>query len=453
MDYPYPVHIDEWVHLAYSKAMAQQNSVTIVEPFFGRSMIGIGSNLEAGFHLLWATFHQISGVSWLTIFRYFPSIIFMMTVFATYIFGRREGFGWEAAFFVALMPTTVGIMGPAFLIPLAMGLLFVPLGLFLAFNYRSIWSVLTLFGFTVFLMAIHAPSAICFVIILAPFILVNLRNDWKHSLKLTLALAIPFVVTLPFTLGLILSTAKSLPEVQEVPFATHSIPRMIQLYGYIPIFCTLVGVFALTHKASTRGISLVLALLALLVMGVTFFTLQRGVQIMYLRGLVFTMLMMSILAGAGLKAIRDIKLPITLGRLPVGRSVGILLSLGLIGFILATAIPARQQEPYYHMINKQDYETFGWERDKVDDSYNKAILDPWKATAFAAITGKHVFTRIHMRPLDRDREARNFLSSGCEDSAFLEENDISIVVTQEECSSANLSQVHKNVYLFQPDGE
>jgi hypothetical protein len=105
------------------------------------------------------------------------------------------------------------------------------------------------------------------------------------------------------------------------------------------------------------------------------------------------------------------------------------------------------------MINKQDYETFVWVRDNVDDSYDRAILDPWKATAFVAITGKYVFTRIHTAPKDTDKQARDFLSSGCEDNAFLEENDISIVVTQEECSNANLTQVHKNVYLFQPEGK
>lgn len=51
----------------------------------------------------------------MVIFRYFPGIVFLMIVLSVYILGRREGFGWGAALFTCLIPTTVGIMGPAFL--------------------------------------------------------------------------------------------------------------------------------------------------------------------------------------------------------------------------------------------------------------------------------------------------------------------------------------------------
>ncbi len=116
-NYPYPVHIDEWVHLAYSEAMLQAGSTTFIDPFLGQSISGLSSNLEAGFHLFWGVFQQISGISWLTIFRYFPGVIFMITVLSVYVMARREGFGWEAALSTCLILTTVGILGPAFLVP------------------------------------------------------------------------------------------------------------------------------------------------------------------------------------------------------------------------------------------------------------------------------------------------------------------------------------------------
>ncbi len=126
-NYPYPVHIDEWVHLAFSKALLRAHDTTFIDPFLGQVTITLSSNLERGFQLFWGVFHQISGLSWLTIIRFFPGIVFMMTVLSTYVLARRQGFGWEAALFTCLIPTTVGIMGPAFFIPVAMGLLFVPL--------------------------------------------------------------------------------------------------------------------------------------------------------------------------------------------------------------------------------------------------------------------------------------------------------------------------------------
>lgn len=189
-NYLYPVHIDEWVHQAYSEAIIKAGGTTYPDPFFGELTVSLRTNLETGFHLFWGIFHQISGISWLTIFRYFPSIILAITVLAVYIMGQRQGFGWEAAFFVALIPTTVGILGPGFLVPVATGLLFVSLSLFIALQLRGLWSYVGLFLFTCFMLIIHAPSAICLAIILFPYILLNLRSDFKHSLWLLLALAI-----------------------------------------------------------------------------------------------------------------------------------------------------------------------------------------------------------------------------------------------------------------------
>ena len=158
ISYPYPLHVDEWVHLAYSKAMIQSGSTTFIDPFYGQSIVELGSNLEAGFHLFLGAFQAVSGISWMDIFRYFPGIIFIITVLSVYILARREGFGWEAAFFTCLIPTTVGILGPAFLVPVSIGLLFTPLILFIAFNVSSIWHYLLIFIITCFLLSIHALS-------------------------------------------------------------------------------------------------------------------------------------------------------------------------------------------------------------------------------------------------------------------------------------------------------
>ena len=62
-NYPHPVHIDEWCHPAYSKAMLQAGDTTFIDPFFGQSTMNLSSNLEAGFHLFWGVLHQISGIS------------------------------------------------------------------------------------------------------------------------------------------------------------------------------------------------------------------------------------------------------------------------------------------------------------------------------------------------------------------------------------------------------
>jgi hypothetical protein len=111
-------------------------------------------------------------------------------------------------------------------------------------------------------------------------------------------------------------------------------------------------------------------------------------------------------------------------------------------------IPVRQHLPYYHMINSEDYEAFVWIKENTDSSYDKAILDPWKGSAFTAITGKKVYTWIGDAPKSSDLEAYDFLDGGSKDTAFLKKNGISIVYTQSGSQNPDLVEVRKNVYIL-----
>jgi hypothetical protein len=165
------------------------------------------------------------------------------------------------------------------------------------------------------------------------------------------------------------------------------------------------------------------------------------------------MLMMGIVAGAGLMAVKNLRLPNRFTPKAGGRFMtGVLgwsLCLVLVGIILYIAIPNRQHIPYYHMINDEEYQTFVWIKDNVGEEYHKAILDPWKATPFGVITGKKVYTRIHAYPTPTDEEASKFLNEGCRDTAFLKENGISIIYTTGECQNPDLTKVRENVYLLE----
>lgn len=454
INYHYPVHIDEWVHLAHSEAMLSAGSTAYIDPFLGQWVIGLLNPLhEVGFHILWGVFQRISGLSWMDIFRYFPSIILMLTALSVYIVGRREGFGWEAAFFACLIPTTVGIMGPAFLVPVAMGLLFVPLVIFLAFNLKSAWSYLAVFILTCSLLSIHIPSATWLVIILTPYILLNLKGNWRHSLALALALIIPFLAPFSWITDMLLPYAKELLLPQ--PLETYiDYPLLIRTYGYLLVGYCLLGTLVLALKGDRKYYGLVLGLLVILLLLAIRYTFLYGVHMIYGRGLMFMMLMAGIVAGAGLGWVKEIRLPEGLSkrlRIPrlVNENTGRVLCLALVVITLVIYIPARQGIPYYHMIDDYDYEAFTWIGENVSDDYGKAVLDPWKATAFAAITEKKVFTKIHAYPKPSDNEAYAFLNNGCVDTAFLKDNGITIVYTRGSCDNPALTLVREGVYLIE----
>jgi len=101
------------------------------------------------------------------------------------------------------------------------------------------------------------------------------------------------------------------------------------------------------------------------------------------------------------------------------------------------------------MIDEADYQAFVWIQDNVDDRYEKAVLEPWKGAAFAAVTGKHVYSWISAYPTERDIQARDFFENNCRDTAFLRQNGVSIVYTRWVCDNPDLVRVRKYVYLLE----
>jgi hypothetical protein len=455
LNYPYPVHFDEWVWMAFTKALTAAHSTTFREPFSGAYTLTFSSNLEAGFQLFLSFIQQITAISWTTLFRYFPAVISVFTVLSVYVLGKRQGFGWEAALLTALIPTSVGILGPAFLVPVSLGLLFIPLSLFVAFHFKTWPAYLILFLFTTFLLAMHAPSAICLVILLVPYVLLNLKGNFKHSAGIFLALILPFLIVFPWIFDLLLPTAKSLlqpsPQAFQYLNSVVTLPQIITRYGYLPGALCLVGVFSLYLKGGKEKLGLALALLALLVMLAAFFTFHYGVAIVYVRGLLFALLMIGIVAGAGLMAVKDLKLNARTAGFSVPRPLrhlGYPVCLVVIVVTLVIAIPARQNTAYYQMIDQKDYQAFNWIQANIPAGYAKAILDPWKATAFTALTGKNVYTRIGEIVQTADQTASAFLDNGCSDTSFLKDNGISLVYTRQSVANPDLVEVRQGVYLL-----
>ena len=208
----------------------------------------------------------------------------------------------------------------------------------------------------------------------------------------------------------------------------------------------------LVLRSHASGRALVLGMALLMASHAVFYTLHYGIAIVYYRGLTMAMLVLSTIAGAGLMEIRRLRAPRQLAaRLRRPRAVGHFgngLALVAVVVVLAVAIPSRHNIGYYHMIDDEDYEAFTWIAANVGASYQKAVLDPWKATAFAALTGRHVYTRLQEFPKPPDSEALDFLSGGAADTEFLRENGISIVYSAGIVNNPDLEKVAESVYLL-----
>ena len=459
LSYPYPIHIDEWVHMSFANELMIERSFNIIEPFTGNP-IALENRLEFGFQLPLGVFQQITEISWPHIFRYSPSIIFMVTIFLVYLFARKEGYGWQAALLSCLVPTTIGTLGPAFLVPVTLGLVFLPLMLYLAFNYKSWWSYLLLFIFTGYLISMHAPSIICIIIILLPYIILTSRKNPRHSLSITIAIFLPFLLILPFAFEVVSSLITSLFTKQPL-IVDHPILQTLGNYGYLPIILAIIGVIGLLMRGGTKNISLVSGLTLLFIMLTAFQAFSIGIGSIYLRGQLFGTLLLGIIGGAGLREIGNIRFSKIIGvrvKYPLLiKYLGVGLCIIILVFTLITVIPTRQNEPYYHIIDDTDYNAFIWIRDNINEEFDRAILDPWKATAFTAITGKHVYTRTQIGPTAIGAETQYFLRDGSVDTELLKANKLSIVYTRIfdgqrnidfRSDNPDLVKVAKNIYLL-----
>jgi hypothetical protein len=454
--YAYPLHVDEWTHLTYTKTISQTGAVTFPDPFTGEGTSAPGiDNVWVGYHVLLAVFQEVTGIDWLLLFRFGPSIVFMLTVLCVYLFANKQGYGLEAAFFTCLIPTTGGLLGLAFMVPMALGLLFIPLSLYIAFHVKSWSSYLLLFVITCFLWVMHPTMAAIQGIVLLPFILITLKGSSGRGLGLLMALLLPVLIALPITINRILPMAGQLLSPKEVfPPPYMDMPAALQIYGFIPLVFCFIGIMYLLKKGGRNNYALLFAIMLLLVVMLAFARFQVGTDTIFVRGITATLLLIGILAGAGLYWLRT---QVASARLLdkykpsfTTYSSGSLCTLS-VAVILAIAIPARFNVPYYHMIDSEDYRAFIWIRDNIGPEYETALVDPWKATAFVAITENNVPRRIWESQGPADDIIYEVLSQGCPDTNLFRDNRLSFVYSRLPINNHDLINVRHNVYITNPN--
>ncbi len=449
---PYPVHVDEWHHMANSKVIMETGDATAEVPYPPPLVVGQNMNLEAGFELFTGLFQEVSGLSWIDFIRYSPMIIFAFTVLTAYVFGRRHGFGWEAALMTCFITTTTGIMGPGFLVPVALGLPFVILSLYILFHFRGLWSYLVFLLLASFLLSIHPVTALILGFLIAPYILFSLKSDWKRGLTFTATMGIPFALSVWVAdIGIGVSLLKLLFGYHEI---SHIIdwPDLIPQYGYLPTVCCILGVMLLVIKGGRENYGLAAGFILLLLVLVSYIQFNYGTEIIYSRGLLYVMLVMGLIGGFGLAMIRRIRLPGKFGSRAKSvfliQNMGNMLCLVVIMLTSVMVIPDRQAISYYHKIDDNDYDAFVWINEYLGNEYKKAILDPVQAIPFVAITGKEVHSTMRSRVDSKARETYQFLKSDCTDTDFLKKNDISIVYNRNECNNPDLVEMKEDVYVL-----
>lgn len=423
-NYDYPLHVDEWEFFINSRSILESESTIYRDLRMG----DIRSNdLEIAMGTTIALM-KCMGADWLVMFRILPSFISILTVLSVYIFARKKNYGTEAALFTALIPTTIRLLGPAFFVPVSLGLVFLPLSLFLVF-YKKNYQI-PLFIISMFLFYLHPPTAIALFIILLVHAVLNLKSDVRKTASLLSIFLLSLLLYLPYII----------PSLSSEGFGTLtfgggdiSIPTIISFFGIIPTVFFITGTYLMSIEMKRDNFTLLASICIIFFTVVVFRIFGYTFFLMPTRSYMYLMLLMSMVAGYGLSKTRKMRIPYIL----------------LLVVILVSGTQAVLYQQYYHVIDGDDYKTFLW-IDENTPKESRAVLNPWKARAFPAVAGREFYSYYHQGKIyaERNKEISAFMEDSCRDTDFMLARNISIVYNSNGCYNKDLLNPFKGTYIL-----
>ena len=455
-----PFHVDEWIHWSNTQGIVDSGYTAFTNRYIG---VGITASPEVGFHISTTSIHFLSGANLLTIFLFMPVLIGLLMCLTAFNIGERSKrkFGLEAAFLISFIPTTARYMGPKFYVAVSLGLLLLIFIIWVSqLKQIQFTPLLTLFViFTFFVHPVSALACVVFVLIYSCFLAIE--KNYRISFLIVI------FSTLPFIIFLILSTRWTM----FIDYFMNALSGEEFLLGLPRIWLSFDHLGTLTwglfiigsYFSFTRGNAIkktlsFLALVFILVIGL-YDIGGYGFPIIYERTFLFLLIPVILIAGLGLREIRSLIVKVSkdkrfkkykyeLKNIKTGTPVAICLVILIIG------LNAHANINYYMQIDEQDYETFIWIRENIDEyrdennTIKKAALNPFKASPFSAITGLNIFSS-NMHPtygLNNQYKTYDFLNNKCKDTKFLDRYKIDLVYGN--CENENLTKIYEKVYLY-----
>jgi len=452
IDYRYPIHSDEWMNLSNIKGLLNSGQIFFPNPINAGEIHS--PDTEIGFHLLLGELKLITGISWLNMFRYLPSIIFILLAFQTYNCCKGGKLGLAAAFFITFIPTTIRFLGPGFLVPVALGLTYMPLTLFIlhqrmADRQRAVLLFLLLLS----LLLVHPPTlaVTSAIVVVHSFLLVLLKVNSHRRIStalFTLAPLVPIYIFMffwaPSFVDFVVAEAMSASLHLPLP----PIRDILSQFGYIPAVLFIIGIGTLVYRGQRDSWTIVLSVTVLLAFQMLYPRFHLGPDIVYERGWLMVFVLIAPVAAVALTQFWN-WLKIAFGQGYVGTVVSSI----IIGIVIisaaASSLAGHLREPYYRLVDDAIYSEFLWFKQYAPPCYQIGVIDDGKAPPFAAVTERFSYTTIvHVDFPKKWPAAMEFLDNESRDTSWLVDNNLNIIYTSSTVDNSDLIKVGENLYLF-----
>lgn len=125
--YDYPLHVDEWQHLAQSRHLSETGEFSFLNPYFENESTPF--TYEQGFHVFLSSFLEGGGLDPVTSYKYLPVLFMLLGCLAmfylTFELFRNYWVSLLSMLFYATLKSNVNIYGPWFLVPLTFAIPFI----------------------------------------------------------------------------------------------------------------------------------------------------------------------------------------------------------------------------------------------------------------------------------------------------------------------------------------
>lgn len=462
-DYPYPIHVDEWTHLAYADALIQNENLPHADPLYG--MESVPFRPELGFRVLLGELRLATGLSWDGMFPYICGGLFALFAISMLYLGYAAGAGPLVGILALGTPTTIRFLGPAYAVPVSVGLLFLAtLALiFLSPATKTRWQLPVIVALlSAGTLLVHPPTAM----VVVPLVVVSglyLGRGDKRARNWPARLCVILGISLPLVWFISLSGTLRSELLSEAGVSAGSGQGLVQDFvyyaGYVRLVLLAAAVFTIVFwKIWGEKSWIHMFLLAVYGGWLTFIGLHAGGLLpaanFYDRSWLYLDVTMSVIAGIGLMVLTRRFTGRMSGGLTASPWLRTAALLTLTFAVAGNAWYVRANEPTYRLAADTTMADFEWIRENLGDVPGLTLIDPVLAVTYPAVAGRPVYASVAApRPSENERvqAAFDLLEAPSPDLEALYAENIGIVYWPSWTSADGVVEVRPGVFVV-PDG-
>jgi hypothetical protein len=444
--YPFPLHNDEWTHLALGLAIAEEHK-TNFNPYLGTPT----QDREKGFHLLLATLFRFPMISPVLFYQLLAPIFLAVNALFLFLLVskliKNYWAGLFSIFFFASIKSNMNLLGNWFFIPLTFTLFLVFLYFYLftkALEGSKKSKTFMLASMLVFVVAILIyPFAAVLASIVSSLYTLSKLGFVKKNLKYVVFFGIlGFIISVVFVklyfwTGTILGTAqKFLGEmVFEKGWAVleHSY-SLLSFYGIIPSMLVVLGIIYLLLKK--KNLLFILWPAVLFLNLVLFMLFGFSLFLPYQRNLFYLLVSLAPLSAMGLYWLSELLVASSKKYIVRNKKYSIALAVLLVAIVLFFTFKGYykiepQEFSLHRIMTFPEYEALLWLKEHYEP-YQKVLAKPFLSVAVYPVSMNRV---VGMMPSSLEGGAYgriyDFFKLDCKaKQIILGEEKVDFVITQ-----------------------